>query len=285
MFPKWYSHPTRIKTSKTGIYSYFNTNSQYLHGGWEGGHFDQKNHGEYVSNSRTRENYYVKQHTSKSYQQFAEVNNRVQSYGVLYKYVWRYPKTTFLRSAQSEGYTVTKSSNEITIESTSIRFVWNLVKKTYTRTYLENGVTVRTVHTTFMYSENIGNHLIHNEITIVPANFENGDCYEVINTTTYTDYNIDCSEGIGLRSSVKSIDSNINVYPNPTTGILNVDLDCNDCDKQVKYSITNTVGETMIMRKENAFSGQIDLNGLPIGIYFLNISSASNDYSIKFVKN
>lgn len=285
MFPRWYSHPLSITTSKSGVYSYFETQNHYLSNGWEGGHYDHVDYGNYITDYKTGQHYFMKKQTIKSQEQYNEVNARVSTYGVLYKYIWRYPKTALINHARSEGFLVNQTSNEIKIQSSTFEHVWNLTNRTYTRKYFENGILERTIHITYVFSENIGNYIMHKEITIVPENFENGDCYETINTTLFTDYNTQCSGEIGVRSANKEGIPKLNVFPNPVTNILNVEFPYIDYNNLVEISIINMAGEIVMMRKYMPFDGKVDVKNLPGGTYVLKIKLNNNDYSIKFVKN
>ena len=65
------------------------------------------------------------------------------------------------------------------------------------------------------------------------------------------------------------------VYPNPTTGLLNVELTAPGV-----YQITNVLGQTLMTGHINGESQPIDVSGLPEGIFFISV----NGLVSKFVK-
>src|SRR5690606_1830217 len=67
-----------------------------------------------------------------------------------------------------------------------------------------------------------------------------------------------------LSVSEENIKDQIKIYPNPTSGTLNI-----SSEKEVKnIQLISSEGKLM---KKNLSSNQIDMNGLPNGIYFLKI--------------
>ena len=63
----------------------------------------------------------------------------------------------------------------------------------------------------------------------------------------------------------ENIDVNLNVYPNPTSGVLNVVTDANNYE----YQIINSIGQIVLSGNANGRTA-IDVNGLN-GVYFLRI--------------
>lgn len=93
---------------------------------------------------------------------------------------------------------------------------------------------------------------------------------------------------VPTASLVETVSSNqeINIYPNPSNGILNVDIDPTNSSSIVK--IGNTIGLTLFEEKiEPSFSGtkKIDLSKFPNGIYFINIVRKDKNYIRKIVLN
>jgi hypothetical protein len=93
---------------------------------------------------------------------------------------------------------------------------------------------------------------------------------------------------IDLTVSVNSIDEmgNVNVYPNPSSGLFNFDLTGNTAT-QVQYTITDASGRVITKERLNTgstYRGLIDLREAPQGIYFLRLESESGNRTIKITK-
>ncbi len=79
--------------------------------------------------------------------------------------------------------------------------------------------------------------------------------------------------------------SMLNVYPNPTTGSLNVSLS-NTQSGTYSISIQNVVGQTIFSKSfdsNGSLETVIDLNDTDAGVYFLNINNGVNEISKKIV--
>ena len=63
--------------------------------------------------------------------------------------------------------------------------------------------------------------------------------------------------------------NNVDVYPNPTTGILYVELDVN-----FDATVYNYQGQVVMRTSDN--NGQIDMSGLTSGVYFVQINTGKN---------
>lgn len=79
-----------------------------------------------------------------------------------------------------------------------------------------------------------------------------------------------CNESnpfLGITESKNS--SSINIFPNPTSGIINLNMDSYTSEYLVK--ILNSTGQVMIEKKLNAENEIIDLIDLSPGIYFVHV--------------
>ncbi|MEM6297857.1 MAG: LamG-like jellyroll fold domain-containing protein [Bacteroidota bacterium] len=75
---------------------------------------------------------------------------------------------------------------------------------------------------------------------------------------------------------------NILVYPNPTNGILNVDLGTFSTSTSFEYNLVTTLGNTLQKGTLQAgVEGQIDLSTLPKGMYLLILTQREQRYVIK----
>ncbi len=67
---------------------------------------------------------------------------------------------------------------------------------------------------------------------------------------------------------------NIKVFPNPTTGILNICIE--EIDDPVKICIFDLQGNMIVQKTIPEHNGQIDLSALSKGVYFVKIYMNGN---------
>lgn len=82
--------------------------------------------------------------------------------------------------------------------------------------------------------------------------------------------------------------ASLKVFPNPITDILNIQVDMKQ-SLLLNVSVTNVLGETLVSENERLNEGtqtmQVNLNNLPTGFYFLNLSDGESTISRKIMKN
>ena len=74
--------------------------------------------------------------------------------------------------------------------------------------------------------------------------------------------------------------ANFSYYPNPTTGILNV----NYSSEINSVQIINVLGQEVLSKKINGNEGQIDMQSLPNGTYLAKVTAAEKVKTVKVVK-
>ena len=72
----------------------------------------------------------------------------------------------------------------------------------------------------------------------------------------------------------------VNIYPNPATDILNIDLEIDGT-----VTVSDALGRVLLAKRSSAKTHRIELNSLPAGVYFLNITSQNIDRTEVFVKH
>jgi hypothetical protein len=72
----------------------------------------------------------------------------------------------------------------------------------------------------------------------------------------------------------------LNVYPNPTANVLNIDLDKNI----EEISVTNILGQTVLSKSINQSKTSIDLSNFAPATYFVKITTDGNSKVIKIVR-
>jgi len=76
---------------------------------------------------------------------------------------------------------------------------------------------------------------------------------------------------------------NLTAYPNPTTGIINVDY---NSKKPVQFNVINMLGENVFSQNtNNTKNTTIDISNLNKGFYFLQMITESKTTSLKFTLN
>ncbi|MBK8627736.1 MAG: T9SS type A sorting domain-containing protein [Saprospiraceae bacterium] len=106
---------------------------------------------------------------------------------------------------------------------------------------------------------------------------QNGFIYIVCQNNVQVVYS-NCAQETENR---KEVTTKIDVYPNPSQGVLNF----NNLEKGKIYQVevVNTVGKSILFTKIN--ENQIDIQQLPPGIYFFKIiANQEKVYSSKFIK-
>jgi hypothetical protein len=89
--------------------------------------------------------------------------------------------------------------------------------------------------------------------------------------------------GIPVNEEQVVKDGNVRVYPNPTDGIVFIEIS----DKDVNHTLTITdgLGAQMMALTSNSSIVRVDLTDFAPGAYFLNVTSASTNATIKIIKN
>ena len=84
------------------------------------------------------------------------------------------------------------------------------------------------------------------------------------------------------NADVKSLSSlNISIYPNPTSGIVNFDFSDNTI-QQIK--ISDLAGKTIFNKSNPQQKESIDLSGFATGVYFINVQTDDQTFSVKMMK-
>ncbi|MEM4326166.1 MAG: T9SS type A sorting domain-containing protein [Candidatus Pacearchaeota archaeon] len=101
-----------------------------------------------------------------------------------------------------------------------------------------------------------------------------------------TEQNVDLPKASVFVSKESIVDfsniSNIQIYPNPASNYLSINL---PYLTYAKYLIQNPQGKTIINGSISNENNKIDLNNLPNGIYFIRISVKEDTKTFKFIKN
>ena len=107
-------------------------------------------------------------------------------------------------------------------------------------------------------------------------NVNGTDVNGCVNTANVT-VNVNDCVGIQQLSSAKL---NVSVYPNPTTGLVTLDLNA-----VTQITITNALGQVILTETVLAGKQTIDLKNQHNGLYFMNLQQDGKQQTIKVIKN
>jgi Leucine-rich repeat (LRR) protein len=143
-----------------------------------------------------------------------------------------------------------------------------------------NTLDIRNGHNTNLYSGsfNAQNNPNLTCIFVDDAGYSTTNWTNIDATTTFVETQVECDALLSV--SDESFESSLVLYPNPTSGILNIENNENITIK--KIIILNTLGQKII---NNQIENNIDISNLPNGIYYISIESINgNKASYKIIK-
>jgi len=105
------------------------------------------------------------------------------------------------------------------------------------------------------------------------------ECYRDNVFGEYSFGELECEDALSIKSEKEN---EIKIYPNPTSGILNILLPANK-DKMLIGSIYNISGQKVYEFNPNLVSTTLDLSFLPKGIYFLNLNTKTQIFNSKII--
>jgi hypothetical protein len=91
-------------------------------------------------------------------------------------------------------------------------------------------------------------------------------------------YNTINPDGI---SENENLDNLIRLYPNPTSGIINL---ITDVEFIYDLKIINLIGQVLVAQKNLIGNQQLNVNNLPAGMYIIQVDADNRHLQIKFVK-
>jgi hypothetical protein len=106
--------------------------------------------------------------------------------------------------------------------------------------------------------------------------------YIVTNTVTGCSTTASTSIVVSTCTGIKNLNGNApitNVYPNPTSGMVTLDV-----ARPIKVVITNSLGQVVIEETLNAGKQNIDLRHVSNGIYVMKFTDQGKQYDVKLVK-
>ncbi|MBP7272768.1 MAG: T9SS type A sorting domain-containing protein [Saprospiraceae bacterium] len=197
------------------------------------------------------------------------------------------PLTTADATAlQDNGYAVDiKPTGEYEVGKGDIRTVVNPTHQVLEQHYYKDGALTNTVIQRYTLTED-GEHIV--PVSKVEKLYEttpSGLCWEYITEQRYRAYKIN---GVALRSNFadNSEVSNINVYPNPTSDAINIELPLiKDGDNLYNIMIINSLGNVLqSYTARNEQTVRLATEGLSAGMYYVFIEHKGMKTVKHFVK-
>ncbi len=94
------------------------------------------------------------------------------------------------------------------------------------------------------------------------------------------------SQSVMICTAIAKINSTeletVNVYPNPSTGILNVEIVA--ANEAVNIQMTNTLGQIVLDEKTKNNKSSYNISHLPNGIYFITLNQIKSTKNLKIIK-
>lgn len=84
-------------------------------------------------------------------------------------------------------------------------------------------------------------------------------------------------------TTIANFEESVNLYPNPTNGVLNIDLPTNIDVNITSLKVINLLGQEILVSNTN--TTKIDVSSLPIGIYILSLQTNYGNWNGKFIKH
>ena len=83
-----------------------------------------------------------------------------------------------------------------------------------------------------------------------------------------------------LHGVEENAENQFNVYPNPTNGILFIETQC-FASQPTQYRITNLIGQILLTGQITDENQQIDVSGLPNGMYFITVGGETRKFVVR----
>lgn len=209
------------------------------------------------------------------------------------------PNSQEILAMQNEGVEVSIISNtEIRIRKGDSEVIQNLDRLSVDRRWYENGkVKFRKQSKYFPTLE--GLYMIPDyDIQRKQMTLPSGACVEEVTRKFYQNYRINGQnpavpsmeniqlEGSKRSHSLKKVESQINIFPNPATNEIQVKLVGTPNLEPIDLEVINVLGQVVDSQILDASDSliRIDIKDLPKGTYFIQLTQGDTKWSKRFVK-
>lgn len=167
------------------------------------------------------------------------------------------------------GYTVVNVTvTDITMLDSTLQITWVF--------YADDSISQSTITTIYDFLGQFGDYYV--EITVNCANQKASQTWGEVIT-------IDENIATEIRELNKLF--GVNLYPNPVSNTLNINVN-SDTQNNVRIDVINYTGQTILSNVNNVSQGNntisLDVSSLTQGVYFAKISTDNNVKTVKFVK-
>lgn len=200
-------------------------------------------------------------------------------------YLWNYgPTTKSITVSTSGDYIVTVTDgNGCSATSTATTVTVNPIPPT--PTISSNGSTLTSTSPTgnqWYYSSNIIPNATSD--TYVPSLY--GNYYTIVTLNNCSSLPSNIVSNILTNIDDISSTEKIKVYPNPTTGLIEISIK-EPLKSDFRIDVVNRLGSLLKteLKKKNIKSAQIDLSSYPSDLYLIIIHTESESYQFRVIKN
>jgi len=284
--------PYLISTNSKGTTSLYTMDNKSYSGGWVGSVF-MKNPQNITDKAVFTENrkgsigtkYVPRDERDTSWE---TKFNSIKKVGFISQYIWSVPTADLIDAYAKEGFYVNAYSSQlIVISNRTTTLYWDIPNMVLTiENNSDQGALQTRVIRKFVSNQLFNVPLMETFITEKFTNFESGDCYQEVVETTYSDYDTSCvnttmNRESDITSTTQIVD--LEVYPNPTTEIINVKI---PDSKSGIVEVISSNGEKLHTRRFNQkVEVAIDVSRYPEGMYLIRVISEQNlQYQSKFIK-
>jgi len=194
-------------------------------------------------------------------------HNRIwPNWGNSIKYTYTFDSNNNRTSQNRFTWDQTSSSWSPNVERTDVYNTNNLVTYSLTKNYNSTvGGVVNAYQANYTYDSN-------DKLILVIY-----DNWDITNSAWLLSSKYRYFHNCGSLSGIDEISNNyLNLYPNPTSTILNIEV-----KEQTQISIVNVLGDVVLTQTINGLS-KIDVSNLTSGVYFIQDSKSGK--AIKFIK-
>lgn len=288
MYPQWWTPPVMSRSDESGIKSFHDGSSPHFTGGWPGGIVDTTAFGVYKEENGLK--FYEQLYSDVALEAYQDHNQQVSLAGFLYKYLFAPPNAAVLLHLENEGCDVMVEGPLIVIEYRDLRLVWDVNEHIFATQITEDSAIVSTTSMYYEYVTDFNDYLLARRLEVIPGTFSNGDCYETVIETFYTDYAANCGPpSIGTRSENDEeplmAEQDMSLHPNPVNDQLQVRIPVS-MEQASVLRVLDLNGSIIMERRLAPGQEQYSLNvrDLPNGMYLISVNQGSARFTSKFVK-
>jgi len=289
MFPSSYVPASSIRIDETGIKSYYTEGNDLFPEGWIGNVVAlETSNRQYAEDPNSNKRYHYSSYTPIAQEAYDNSVQTANAFGLLAGKVFQIPDSVFLQEVVNGGGTVYTSKDTIEITMPGLRIFWDLTQMRITiEDFGEETELLSTSTLVFRYHQALGANVLVLEEEVIPGTFDNGDCYEKVRRTIYSEYDTHIPEIQNRALGTSSLErkNTLKLFPNPGSGILNIEMPTASREK-AQIVISDLAGSLHLQRQMSEDGGyyRINIASLPSGMYIVTVVQGGQRFSTKFIK-